>query len=241
MQFRLVTALALLAAVTVWADDAVKPANNTAPVKRINSYVQPYYESAETPDGHPRVAVSKAYDAQLSSNRPEDIIAVRDRIKAQPQFITPMTLMVLAIRLYDVGLRDDAVFWFYAAKNRYITMTNVLDMKAPALASADDAIRNFIVLAGPFFNGYAFCNLDKQRDATQKSIAWVEDNAYQAVFAEQLPALPGDRKENLKKSVLRIRENAEKEKRYLSDAKNLEEFRKMREANHVIEQFCWGP
>ena len=30
-----------------------------------------------------------------------------------------MTMMVLAIRLYDVGLRDDAVFWFYAAKDRY--------------------------------------------------------------------------------------------------------------------------
>jgi hypothetical protein len=29
-----------------------------------------------------------------------------------------MTMMVLAIRLYDAGLRDDAVFWFYVAKDR---------------------------------------------------------------------------------------------------------------------------
>ena len=36
-------------------------------------------------------------------------------------WLTPMTIMVLAIRLYDVGLRDDAVFWFYAAKNRFAT------------------------------------------------------------------------------------------------------------------------
>ena len=37
-----------------------------------------------------------------------------------------MTLMVLAIRLYDVGgCRDDAVFWFYAAENRYLTLEDV--------------------------------------------------------------------------------------------------------------------
>ena len=37
-------------------------------------------------------------------------------IVAKPQVVTPMTMMVLAIRLYDVGLRDDAVFWFYASR-----------------------------------------------------------------------------------------------------------------------------
>jgi len=37
-------------------------------------------------------------------------------IVARPEAVTPMTMMVLAIRLYDVGLRDDAVFWFYASR-----------------------------------------------------------------------------------------------------------------------------
>ena len=41
-----------------------------------------------------------------------------------------MTMMVLAIRLYDVGLRDDAVFWFYVARARYITLEDVLDVSA---------------------------------------------------------------------------------------------------------------
>lgn len=40
-----------------------------------------------------------------------------------------MAMMVLAIRLYDVGLRDEAVFWFYAAKERYIVMSEVLNVK----------------------------------------------------------------------------------------------------------------
>ena len=38
--------------------------------------------------------------------------------------------MVLAIRFYDVGLRDDAVFWFYAAKDRYLTLDEVVDVAA---------------------------------------------------------------------------------------------------------------
>ena len=45
-----------------------------------------------------------------------------------------MTMMVLSIRLYDVGLRDDAVFWFYVAKDRYIVLSEVLNVKAPQLA-----------------------------------------------------------------------------------------------------------
>ena len=84
--------------------------DDTAPVKHIGVYVLPYYQSADAPSGHPRVAVAQAFDAQLASNKQDDIVAVRDAIQTQPQRITPMTLMVLAIRLYDVGLRDDAVF-----------------------------------------------------------------------------------------------------------------------------------
>ena len=102
------------------------------PVRQIGIYVQPFYESARTPGGQPQVSVGKQYDALLSSSRREDILAVRDLIVAAPKLVTPMTLMVLAIRLYDVGLRDEAVFWFYVAKDRYIVMSDVLDVKTPA-------------------------------------------------------------------------------------------------------------
>src|SRR4051794_14417691 len=93
------------------------------PVKHIGVYVQPYYESAQSQDSRPRVAVAKKYDELLSSNKKEDIVAARDMIQKEPQLITPMTLMVLAIRLYDVGLRNDSVFWFYVAKDRYATLS----------------------------------------------------------------------------------------------------------------------
>ena len=87
-----------------------------------------------------------------------------------------MTLMVLAIRLYDVGLRDDAVFWFYAAKNRYFTLAGVADVRTPQLAQVEDAVRNFAVLAGPVINGYAFCDVANQQKQQAKALQWVTDH-----------------------------------------------------------------
>lgn len=226
-----------LLSVAVCADGV---AATTTPVKRIAIYVIPYYQSAENADGAPRVNVAKAYDARLASNRPEDIVSIRDDVMAHPELITPMTMMVLAVRLYDVGLRDDSVFWFYAAKNRYVTMASVLDMKSSALSQAEDATRNFTALAGPVINSYAFCDLEKQRATKSRAIAWVEEHPYKVLFLEQLPAVSGDRKENLKQAITRLRDGAEAESQYLADSKNLEQFKKQRDANHVAEQFCWG-
>src|SRR4051812_25091627 len=95
-------------------------------VTRVDIYVEPYYAAAESPDGHPMVAIGKIFDELLTSTKREDIVAARDKIASDPKVITPMTMMVLAIRLYDLGLRDDSVFWFYAAKDRYITLAAVV-------------------------------------------------------------------------------------------------------------------
>ncbi|WP_025872531.1 hypothetical protein [Methylobacillus glycogenes] len=212
----------------------------TVPIKHIGVYVTPYYQSADSSDGRPTVQVAKAFDDQLASNKIDDILAVRDAIQAKPQRTTPMTLMVLAIRLYDVGLRDDAVFWFYAAKNRYITMSDVLDVNSASLSQAGEAVKAFAVLAGPFINSYAFCDIAKQRDASARSISWVEQNPYEVMFMEQLPALPGNRTENLKKSISSIKERALMEQEYFDEPKNKEEFQKKRKEQHVVEQFCWA-
>ena len=153
------------------------------------------------------------------STKREDILAARDLIVAKPKLVTPMTMMVLAIRLYDVGLRDDAVFWFYVAKDRYIVMSEVLDVKTQALAQADDAVRNFSTLAGPFINGYAFCDLAKQKELHAKAVEWVESNPYEVMFMARAPALPGDRAENAKRAIANAKERAAKERAYFDDAK----------------------
>ena len=47
-------------------------------------------------------------------------------------------------------------------------MSDVLDVKTQALAQADDAVRSFATLAGPIINGYAFCDLAKQKAAARE-------------------------------------------------------------------------
>ena len=214
-------------------------ANAAEPVKHIGVYVTPFYEAAKTPGGTPIVGVGKQFNDLLASSKREDILAARDAIVTRPATVTPMTMMVLAIRLYDVGLRDDAVFWFYAAKDRYLVMSDVLDTKSQLLAQADDAVKSFATLAGPAINGYAFCDLAKQTEAHAKAVAWVESNPYEVMFMDRAPALPGDRAANHKRAIANAQERAAKEKAYFADAKNAAEFMAARKRNEADSKFCW--
>ena len=201
--------------------------------------MQPFYEAARSPGEQPQVAVGKQYNELLSSNRREDILAARDLIVAKPAVVTPMVMMVLAIRFYDVGFRDDAVFWFYVAKERYIVMSEVLDVKTQALAQADDAVRGFATLAGPVINGYAFCDLTKQKDQHAKAVEWVAANHYEVMFMARAPALPGDRAENVRRAIASARERAAKERAYFDNAKTREAYYATRKQNEADVKFCW--
>jgi hypothetical protein len=209
------------------------------PVRRIDVYVTPFYEAARTPDGQPQVGVGKQFNDLLASNRREDILAARDLIAAKPDLVTPMTLMVLAIRFYDVGLRDDAVFWFYVAKDRYIVMSDVLDTRTQLLAEAGTAVKAFATLAGPAINGYAFCDFAKQKEAHAKAVEWVEAHPYQVMFMDRAPALPGDRVDNHKRALGAAKERAAKERAYFEDAKNRAEFTATRQRNDTDSKYCW--
>jgi hypothetical protein len=147
--------------------------------------------------------------------------------------------MVLAIRFYDVGLRDDAVFWFYAAKDRYLTLSEVVDVGAGGLAQVEDAVRNFSTLAGPIINGYAFCDIANQQAIRARALDWVEQNPYAAIFMERLPAKQSNREQALVKAVALMRQSAAKERAYLQDAANAAKFRADRARNGTDEKYCW--
>jgi hypothetical protein len=214
---------------------ALASANAAEPVKRIDIYVQPYYEAGNPP----RVAVNRSYDALLASPRAADIARARDEIARNNAMITPMTLMVLAIRLYDAGQRDDSVFWFYAAKNRFATLATVADVRSPQLAQVEDATRNFAILAGPVVNGYAFCDVANQQRIAAKALQWTIDNPYQALFLPQVPALPGDRQKNLDKAIAELKANVAKEREYLSNPANVEKLKAQRRENGADAKYCW--
>ena len=218
---------------------AAPVARASEPVRHVGIYVTPYYEAAHEPGGTPRVAVAKAYDALLASSRREDVVRARDGIAKDNALLTPMTLMVLAIRLYDVGLRDDAVFWFYAAKNRYFTLEGVADVRAPQLAQVEDAVRNFAALAGPVINGYAFCDVANQQRIAARALQWTIDNPYQALMLPQIPARPGDRAANRDRALAQLKAAAAKERAYLAVPDNAAKFKAQRRENGADAKYCW--
>ena len=218
---------------------AAPVARASEPVRHVGIYVTPYYEAARDAGGTPKVAVARAWDALLASSRREDVARARDGIAKDNALLTPMTLMVLAIRLYDVGLRDDSVFWFYAAKNRYFTLEGVADVRAPQLAQVEDAVRNFAALAGPVINGYAFCDIARQQKIAARALQWTIDNPYKALFLPQVPARPGDRAQNLEKTLASMKANVAKERDYLAQPGNLAQFRQQRKDNGADAKYCW--
>lgn len=209
------------------------------PVRHVPVFVQPYYQSGTSQSEAPIVAVARKYDQQLSSRDPTTIQQVARAIDSDSSLITPMTLMVLAIRHYDVGLRDESVFWFYAAKDRYSTLDAVLDMRHPALAQAGQATADFANLAGITINGYAFCDLQKQTAARLRALKWVEEHPYEVVFSDQLPAKAGDRRQNLQVANEQLRANAAKEAEFLSRPETLEKLTSTRRNNGAVEKYCW--
>lgn len=235
MTVRTKTRLALATIALVWPVLALA----AEPVREVGAYVQPFYEAGRTQGERPQVSVGQQYNELLSSNRRENILTVRDMIIAKPAVVTPMVMMVLAIRLYDVGLRDDAVFWFYVAKERFIVMSEVLDVKAQQLAQADDAVRSFATLAGPVINGYAFCDLAKQKELHAKAVEWVAANPYEVMFMARAPALPGDRAENARRAIANAKERAVRESAYFDDAKTREAYYATRKRNDADVKFCW--
>ncbi len=230
--------LALLALGLAGMTPAARAAD---PVKRIRIQVLPYYQAAHHPDDPPLIAVAPRLDAILASTRADDIKRARDEIERDPARITPMTMMVLAIRLYDVGMRDDAVFWFYAAKNRYYLLTRVADMKSPQLASVSPAMNAFVRLAGPTINGYAFCDVEQQRKIALAAADWTARHPYEALLLPEVPGLFGNRQENYQKGLTDLFAAVKRERDLLAAPASVERLKALRAKNGADGRYCWKP
>ena len=210
-----------------------------ARVKRVAIYVEPYYAASRDPEGTPRIEVATQFDRLLASSNAEDITRARDLIEKDHANITPMTMMVLAIRLYDVGLRDEAVFWYYAARNRFITAMRVADMKSRELGNAERAMKDFVHLVGPVINGYAFCDIEKQKTIAKSALKWTIDHPYTALLDPTVPALPGDRKDNFRTAFNQLMGEVAKEEAHLESMANVESIKKQRRENGADVKYCW--
>ena len=218
---------------------ASAPAQAVPPVIQLGVDVPPYYLAGARFGEPPKVAVDPALDKLLSSSKRADIQQAVLAIAAKPDLVKPETLIVLSMRLYDVGLRDDAVFWYYAGRDRFLTMGQVLDMRSLQLVRSTELVETFIRAAGPAMDGYAYCSVAHQAESEDRAIAWVAAHPYKILGYTELPAVSEDRNAALAAAVSHLRDASRKKKALLADPKTFAELEAARERSHAHERYCW--
>lgn len=135
--------------------------------KRIEVYVTPYYSSKG-----PVVRVGPLSERLESADR-EVLQGVAEEVEQSKEHVRPVVMYVLAIRMYDAGLKDEAVYWFYNAQFRARLFRAILAEKPKPqlgepvfeICQAQGAFRQ---LAGVWINGYAFGDAKKYCETIER-------------------------------------------------------------------------
>jgi hypothetical protein len=141
------------------ASFALKAAQPEINPSHIDVYVTPYYDS-----NGPAVKVGR-FSSGLASANEHDFLTTIAEMKKDWDRLTFPELYVGAIRLYDLGYRKEAVYWFYSAQYRGRQFGVLLDQsKMGSIGSRGfellHAQNAFYQLVGPYINGYAFGDID---------------------------------------------------------------------------------
>ena len=239
MRFRSDLILCMLLAVSVHSGAQSAPAPVAEPVRQLVVYVPPYYAAGDTFAAAPKVAVDPDYDKLLASTSAADIRKVRDALAARPDLVSPETMMVLAIRLYDTGQRDDAVFWYDAGRDRFLTMDAVLDMRSLQLLKVVEVVQSFIDAIAPAMDGYALCDPARHQEREDRAIAWVAAHPYKLLGYSDLPAQSDDRNAALVDAVNKLREMSAHNRELLAQPEMLAKLAEIRKQNQADARFCW--
>jgi hypothetical protein len=121
--------------------------------------VSPFYNSQGT-----QIQVGD-YSERLKTNDLKTLTTTAQEMSQKKEALTPEQMYVLAIRLYDLGDKDNAVYWYYEAQFRARLFQQAIE-PAQLMRTSDrtfqltTAYDSFQKLAGEPINGYAGCDLD---------------------------------------------------------------------------------
>jgi hypothetical protein len=143
----------------IFASVALKATQPEINPSHIDVYVTPYYDSKG-----PAVKVGR-FSSGLASAKEDAFLTTIAEMKKDWDRLTFPEVYVGAIRLYDLGYRKEAVYWFYSAQYRgrqfgvLLDQSKVGSMGSPGfeLLHAQNA---FYQLVGAYINGYAFGDID---------------------------------------------------------------------------------
>jgi hypothetical protein len=127
---------------------------------KIPFYALPYYNY------QPLTITVGKYKKELLTNDVNQLKKLETKIKTDINNTDIESLYILSIRLYDLGQKDDAFYWFQTAKTRARIFINMLDKeKIGSIGSPAFETKQFFVscnqLVGEYMNGYGFNDVDK--------------------------------------------------------------------------------
>ena len=123
-------------------------------------YVTPFYNSTG-----PVIEVGE-FSKGLASTNEAEFVATIVKMKQSWNELRFPEMYVAAIRLYDLGFRNESVYWFYSAQYRGRLFALLVDQeKIGSIGSPGFELKQaagaFQQLAGPYINGYAFGDMDR--------------------------------------------------------------------------------
>lgn len=127
---------------------------------RIEVYITPFYNSKG-----PTIEAGPFSKGLAASSESEFVTTINKMKQSWNQLRFP-EVYVAAIRLYDLGFRNESTYWFYSAQYRGRLFASLVDREkmgsigAPAFELVQ-AANAFQQLVGPYVNGYAFGDVDK--------------------------------------------------------------------------------
>lgn len=127
---------------------------------KIPFYALPYYNF------EPLTITIGKYQKELLTNNIAELKKIEEKIKNDLNNTDIESLYILSIRLYDLGEKDDAFYWFQTAKTRARIFINMLDKeKMGSIGSVPFELKQFFVscnqLVGEYMNGCGFNDFDK--------------------------------------------------------------------------------
>jgi len=141
--------LTLFVAITVCFQLAA--AQLDSDVSHIDAYITPYYNSVG-----PVIKIGR-FSSGLASTNESEFVATIGKMKKDWEQLSFQEVYVAAIRLYDLGYRKEAVYWFYTAQYRGRQFGVLLDQaKMGGIGDSGfellQAQNAFYQLAGPYIN-----------------------------------------------------------------------------------------
>ncbi|MCA9280390.1 MAG: ankyrin repeat domain-containing protein, partial [Phycisphaerales bacterium] len=136
-------------------DESVAEAQSPAASSAMPIYITPYYNSQG-----PQINVGR-FSEELKDVTTETALDLAATMEAEWTTLPFETMFVMAIRLFDLSHKDEAVYWFYSAQFRARLLIAIMEpdsvggIGSPGF-ELQQAFAAFMQLSGEHINAYAF-------------------------------------------------------------------------------------